>query len=295
MIQSKWGATWSQIYEIIFPGADVPSPCLSPYSSFFFDHAVLVLIASPDYDDGPSTEAPGSPSPSSRELADYEAYASTELPRLVEATLEAMIHAETEPLEEKFKPLLVEVVRNCQSNLRKRWDMIKGSLSASVVSHRSPLLECDQIQPQSPTTVATSMQNTLATVTGRTSMVPTVYQEPPFLGAEAATAAVRAFEQSQNPLAVPSYSSTSDSGYVSQQSYFFCNCVPLAGWPIYRTEDHGLPVTGVRRVGDASSEQGSILELPPPTLSMTSAARSPPGENIYISLLLCQVFANEGL
>src|SRR6266536_1208567 len=35
LIKSKWGATWSDIYEIIFPGAPVPSPCtITSYPCF---------------------------------------------------------------------------------------------------------------------------------------------------------------------------------------------------------------------------------------------------------------------
>ena len=30
LIISKWGATWADIYSIIFPGAPIPSPCKSP-------------------------------------------------------------------------------------------------------------------------------------------------------------------------------------------------------------------------------------------------------------------------
>ena len=27
LINSKWGATWEEIFEVLFPGAPVPSPC----------------------------------------------------------------------------------------------------------------------------------------------------------------------------------------------------------------------------------------------------------------------------
>ena len=27
LIDSKWGATWKYIFEVLFPGADVPDPC----------------------------------------------------------------------------------------------------------------------------------------------------------------------------------------------------------------------------------------------------------------------------
>ena len=27
LIESHWGATWEKIYEIIFPGAPMPTPC----------------------------------------------------------------------------------------------------------------------------------------------------------------------------------------------------------------------------------------------------------------------------
>ena len=27
LIKSKWGATWEDIFKILFPGAPVPSPC----------------------------------------------------------------------------------------------------------------------------------------------------------------------------------------------------------------------------------------------------------------------------
>ena len=92
-----------------------------------------------DYEhDSPSrTEAP---SPQSRELADFEAYSRTELPRLVEANLQILVNAEISPIEESLKSMLVDIVRRCQSTVAQNYDRIHPSSSQERESTSSQVL-----------------------------------------------------------------------------------------------------------------------------------------------------------
>ena len=144
-----------------------------------------------DYDYDPA-ESPGPRSPLSRVLADFEAYSSRELPRLVEANLQAMVNAEIAPLEESLRAMLVDIVRRCQSTVAQNYDRIR---SASAADNDAPPVET------SPTALWSPIEDVTASglltsfepsnVSGRpmqhTDHTPSLFfEEPPFVGAEAA-------------------------------------------------------------------------------------------------------------
>ncbi|KAL8838910.1 MAG: hypothetical protein Q9170_001947 [Blastenia crenularia] len=110
LITSRWGATWADIYSIIFPGAPVPSP-----------HNEDVL-----------PEPPGGQSPQSQELANFEAYARVELPRLVEANLQTVVNAELAPIEENLRAVLVDIVRRCQSTVAQNYNRFQITSSSEI-------------------------------------------------------------------------------------------------------------------------------------------------------------------
>ncbi|KAL8821639.1 MAG: hypothetical protein Q9191_007267, partial [Dirinaria sp. TL-2023a] len=74
------------------------------------------------------------------ELADFEAYNRTELPRLVEANLQTLVNAEILPLEESLKRMLVDIVRRCQSTVAQNYDRIHPASSQERDSGSSQVL-----------------------------------------------------------------------------------------------------------------------------------------------------------
>lgn len=79
-------------------------------------------------------------SPQSKELADFEAYSRTELPRLVEANLQSLVDAEISPLEESLKRMLVDIVRRCQSTVAQNYERIHPASSQERESTSSQVL-----------------------------------------------------------------------------------------------------------------------------------------------------------
>lgn len=135
-----------------------------------------------------------------------------------------MINADREPLNEKFKPLVLELVRNCHSTLGHTWDMIKeGSSSKALASlpAASKLLSLVGQPLPSVRPISTSNTNIESTA------VPSIYQVPPALSGDVADATFQAFEESQNTLPGLNHLAQSDSGYESQlPADRFCNCGP---------------------------------------------------------------------
>jgi hypothetical protein len=133
-----------------------------------------------------------------------------------------MINADREPLDEKFKPLVLEVVRNCHSTLAYRWDMIKeGSSSKPLASLSSASNPPSSAGQPLPFLHPISRSNTNIESTA----VPSIYQVPPALCGDVADATFQAFEESQNTLPGLNRPAQSDSGYESQQpADKFCTC-----------------------------------------------------------------------
>lgn len=135
-----------------------------------------------------------------------------------------MIHADREPLDERFKPLLLEVVRTCHSTLGHRWDMIKGDSS----SKPPPSPTEDPNALSSAGNILLSFNPISAPHTNiESTVVPSIYQVPPALCGDIADATSHAFEESQNTLPGLNRPGQSDSGYESQQpADKFCTCDP---------------------------------------------------------------------
>lgn len=156
-------------------------------------HDIFLANGCKDYDYD-SKESPVARSPQSRDLAAFEAYSRTELPRLVETNLQAMVNAEIAPLrlEERMRAMVVDIVRRCQSTLAQNFDRIRSS---RAVNNDAPQVE------SSPTALWSRTENVIAnglltsletfdTIEGpmqHTDHTPSMFfDEPPFLGAEAA-------------------------------------------------------------------------------------------------------------
>ncbi|KAL1598784.1 hypothetical protein SLS60_007926 [Paraconiothyrium brasiliense] len=88
---------WKGVYRILFPDDnDVDMP--SPYIEY-------------------QPCANGTPTGESPNIARFQEFSRLELPRLVRRTLEVTIEEEAQPLEERLKERLVDIVRDCQTQL----------------------------------------------------------------------------------------------------------------------------------------------------------------------------------
>jgi hypothetical protein len=142
--------------------------------------------------------------------------------------LEGMIQAETEPLEEKLKPLLVDVVRSCQSALTHRWQSINATASPSP-----PLQQSLQ---ETPNPGADSQFNYQDSGHQSQMYIPSVvtsaYQEPPLWDSDMSMSAFEPFGAAQPLHSIAEHGS--DSGYASQSqassSEYFCRCHQAVGY-----------------------------------------------------------------
>ena len=192
LITSSHGATWTKIYEIIFPGAPVPSPYYEPPNS------------TPDR----STTLPSSPA--SQESTDFDSYNRRALPLLVEANLQAVVNAEMAPLEESLRAMLVDIVRKCQSTVAQNFQRLYGPKTSSNGSRRSPSLGSVPI-----------LQPNLQPA--KTSQALHHYQEPPF---QSVGAGVSDWTPHPEDCGHSGYTQApfSDSGYASGVNPDSCNC-----------------------------------------------------------------------
>lgn len=218
LITSKWGATWGDIYSIIFPGAPVPSPCKS-------GGILKAAITDPfqDHEDVPP-ERPGEQSPQSQELASFEAYARVELPRLVEANLQTVINAELAPLEESLRVMLVDIVRRCQSTVAQNYNRFQSATAFDSLetNNEAPatMLSLGAEQTADSDSWANSQYGQSLSLEGRRLVendTTNLFEEPPFLNLP---------ESDPIPLELDSFTAWnvfSDSGYGSQSGRY-CTC-----------------------------------------------------------------------
>jgi len=100
---------WRGIYQILFPGEDIPSPCNFPHtpSSPKIRPLLTVTDFEPIQEDLPQ-------SPESQELANYEDYSRRELPRIFRRALEAALNDESQPIAERLLRQLPSMIQDCQ-------------------------------------------------------------------------------------------------------------------------------------------------------------------------------------
>jgi hypothetical protein len=168
--------------------------------------------------------------------------------------LEAMIQARTDPLEERYKPFFLEIVRSAQSSLNQRWEMRKGQSSSRKPQPSHPE---GGIQPF--TSVSSSPPVLTTYGPEKSSVVPPSYEVPPPLGGAAAMATFEAFEETQLFNTGPPLP-TSDSGYGSQPSPGWCQCRSLVDLSFLNSQDGVMSSNGYVDPQDISSfpQQGYI-------------------------------------
>jgi hypothetical protein len=127
---------WKGVYRILFPDDNddsMPSPCKCSSR----------LIRQPpdrfeDIEYQPCTN--GGPTGESSNITRFQEFSRLELPRLVRRTLEVAVEEEAQPLEERLKERLVDIVRDCQTQL------ISLFQSTATQSENSPALSLSQLQ-----------------------------------------------------------------------------------------------------------------------------------------------------
>jgi len=96
---------WKTVYRVLFPDdgeTDIPTPYI-------------------EYQ--PCTGQTAEPSTVVR----FQEFSRLELPRLVRRTLEAVVEQEAQPLEDKMKERLVDIVKECQSQLLSMFHTVSGA------------------------------------------------------------------------------------------------------------------------------------------------------------------------
>lgn len=149
---------WKGVYRILFPDdndVDMPSPCkcLSRVTPDTLLTGIKDIEYQPCTNGGPT----GEPSNISR----FQEFSRLELPRLVRRTLEVTVEEEAQPLEDRLKERLVDIVRDCQTQLISLFQSTlaqsKSSPALSLSQLRLPGSDTGTVEPSPPlvpTTVA---------------------------------------------------------------------------------------------------------------------------------------------
>jgi hypothetical protein len=162
---------WKEMYRILFPDdsdEDIPSPCeflLSDFlilfhranAVFFIVYSILAISSPPSWPD---------------QLAAYERYLSRELPRLIRTRLDTVFAGSAAPLEDQLRSQLVDLVRNCQSELFRSYhqpwpdsstvnnqDLVPTPPSAQISANETDLLLEDLSAWFAPPTITDAMQS----------------------------------------------------------------------------------------------------------------------------------------
>lgn len=144
---------WKAIYRILFPLEIIPSPCKS--SGFRasrvpgFDSKLNFIDFEPLHEE--ATESPGA-----IQLSDYEEYSRRELPRIFRGALEEAVNQETEPIAERLRNQLINMIQECQERVFSTYR------SRMTPSRSSPLPRSDTCgETQNSIRVPTTQDNNI--------------------------------------------------------------------------------------------------------------------------------------
>jgi len=130
---------WREIYKLLFPTEEIPSPCKS------------IPIFKPGTGDNivdfEPVQEDVSNSSDSRELENYERYIRRELPGLVREHIEALFRQETRPIETSLIGNLVNTMRESQERLFETYrarmsDDLEAQMLSPAPMNSFPDLEC---------------------------------------------------------------------------------------------------------------------------------------------------------
>lgn len=120
---------WKAVYRILFPDDnDIEMP--TPYIEY--------------------QACNSSQSGQSSNIAHFQEFSRLELPRLVRRTLEVVVEQEAQPLEEKLKERLVDIVKECQTQLISMFQGIGGTINVVDASSLMPAPELPQQRSDTP-------------------------------------------------------------------------------------------------------------------------------------------------
>ena len=217
-ILSTRGPTWEKIYEILFPGAPIPSPC-KPYCSMsgIFTDRTSHLTDFEAQVQLPESFTPSSPA--TQELEEFEAYNRRALPRLVEANLQAMVNTKMVPIEEDLRRLLVDIVRRCQSTVAENFRVTRPPRKVSTNSPQQSSSQAISPLPPRGETLLTDSQLLAPTMADTTLGF---FEEPPHVHVEAGPSCQRPLEGTDR--LELSQNQFTDSGYGGFPEACDCNC-----------------------------------------------------------------------
>ena len=217
-IFSTRGPTWEKIYEILFPGAPIPSPC-KPYCSM---SGVFTDRKSHLTDFEAQVQLPESfppPSPATQELEEFEAYNRRALPRLVEANLQAMVDTKMVPIEEDLRRLLVDIVRRCQSIVAESFRVTRSPRKVMTDSPQQSSSQAISPLPPRGETLLTDSQLLAPTIADTTLGF---FEEPRHVHVEAGPSCPRLPEGTDR--LEPPQNQFTDSGYGGFPEACDCDC-----------------------------------------------------------------------
>jgi hypothetical protein len=204
---------WKEIFKLLFPGEDVPSPCKLLKLQNPAPNSKILRIA-----DWEPIEEQVPPSPDSQVLALYDGYMHRELPSLFRSRVEEVVRREMQPVAASLLGSLdlVGLLRECQDQLSRAYP------SAAT---RDPTLDTSPIgpvgAPAGPTTPQIAEEDHFATLEHDqqhpNDFFSAVLQPPPPQGGGHAELDLSWLNDDLQASA----STFSDSGYASGR---LCNC-----------------------------------------------------------------------
>lgn len=211
MITENWGISWEGIYEILFPGAPIPSRCKCNLERFWY--SIKSHLTTLDYDaDEVTLGNPESLPPRSQEPRD-----PTTLHPSIEANLRAIVESQVAPIAENVRAMSVDLVRTCQATIAHNFHlMIAPVSSANDRLHLST-------QTAASTEAAGQTYESIDQFRDETRGSSFDFlREPPHLNAEASTSSISS-NYNYNSVA-GNQNQSSDSGYPIISFSCSCSC-----------------------------------------------------------------------
>jgi hypothetical protein len=238
---------WQEMYRILFPMEEVPSPCMPKlHSALKIRRQWLTTTQNVDFE---AIQDNIMRSPESEELTSYEEYSRRELPRLFRDALEAAIADEAQPIEERLRSQLVGMIQDCQDRVFSAYRSRRSfdSPSSNHVVVRSPLGH-----PRLSFPVEQAMPNSAEVAS--TGIVEALYEVVPLQASHPETDVTDATSKhsTENP--------PSDSGYISEPSLLSSDSFASQTLPAGNSQQHQSPKTP-SPAAEISTEMPSHLHL----------------------------------
>jgi hypothetical protein len=245
---------WKEIYRLLFPNQEIPSPCKS---RLLFAENITYRL------DFEHVQEEHSSSPDSQDLANYEQYLRDELPPLVRSNIENVFRREQRPVEASLIASLVDTIQDCQDRLfGLYWERLEASRNLEA-SEDLDLDADDNITTRS-NPEATSQR---AQQEQRSSdLLVASFQPAPLManiGLLPTTDDLLNHHGQSRNLDFSSASNSTvpiDSGYGSD---FFCNCPgPCTHTEVIQSQTRPLPRGAYHETGVDLDMNGNPFRLP---------------------------------